>query len=98
MAAAGAQRAVEDLGHYPDPDCHDLVQSIAAHGDYPVSCIVPANARPNCSISCCGSCPAGGYSFRPAYIDYARAARLAGKPAEIVAMAELDGFRLDRSA
>jgi adenosylcobyric acid synthase len=89
-------RAVEDLGHYPDPDCHDLVQSIAAHGDYPVSCIVPANGSTELLYLLLRLLPCRRVLIpAPAYIDYARAAKLAGKPAEIVAMAEQDGFRLD---
>lgn len=89
-------RAVEDLGHYPDPDCHDLVQSIADHGNYPPACIVPANGSTELLYLLPRLLPCRRVLISaPAYIDYARAARLADKPAEIVVMEERNGFVLD---
>ena len=89
-------RSIEDLGHYPDPECHDLVAAIADHGGYPLSSIVVANGSTELLyllsrilLNRRVVIPA------PAYIDYARAARLAGKPVETVAMREEGGFRLD---
>lgn len=89
-------RAVEDLGHYPDPDCHDLIESIAEYGKYPPACIVPANGSTELLYLLPRLLPCRRVVIpAPAYIDYKRAARLAGKPTEIVVMKEEDGFVLD---
>ena len=89
-------RAVEDLGHYPDPDCYDLVQSIADYGTYPPTWVVPANGSTELLYLLPRILPCKRVLIpAPAYIDYSRAARLAGKPVEIVVMEGRDGFRLD---
>ena len=36
-------RSVEDLRHYPDPLCHELVAAISEHGGYSRAAIVAAN-------------------------------------------------------
>ncbi len=89
-------RNIEDLRHYPDPLCHELIAAISEHGGYSRAAIVAAN----------GSTELLYLLLRimqwrrvvipvPAYIDYARAARLAGKQVATVPMAACDGFRLD---
>jgi adenosylcobyric acid synthase len=89
-------RAVEDLGHYPDPDCFDLVQSIATYGSYPTNRVVPANGSTELLYLLPRILPCKRVLIpAPAYIDYARAARLAGKPAAFMLMEQQDGFRLD---
>ena len=89
-------RSVEDLGHYPDPECHDLVAAVAAHGGYRPSAIVAANGSTELLYLLTRLLPNRRVVIPvPAYIDYARAARLAGKPVETVPMREDDGFRLD---
>ena len=89
-------RSVEDLGHYPDPECHDLVTAIAEHGGYPPAAIVVANGSTELLYLLTRIVLNRRVVIPvPAYIDYARAARLAGKPVEIVPMHREDGFRLD---
>ena len=89
-------RAVADLGHYPDPDCHDLIDSIASYGEYPRSQIVPANGSTELLYLLPRILPCKRVLIPvPAYIDYARAVRLAGKPVEEVVMSEQGGFNLD---
>ncbi len=89
-------RTVEDLGYYPDPDCYDLVQSIAAYGTYPPTWVVPANGSTELLYLLPRILPCKRVLIpAPAYIDYTRAARLAGKPTEIIVMEQQDGFCLD---
>ncbi len=89
-------RGVEDLGHYPDPECFDLVHSIAVYGRYPLTWIVAANGSTELLYLLPRILPCRRILIpAPAYIDYSRAARLAGKPIAIIAMEQQDGFRLD---
>ena len=88
-------RGVGDLGHYPDPECHDLIAAIAGHGGYDPSLVVAANGSTELLYLLMRLSPCQRVVIPvPAYIDYARAAKLAGKPVEIVPMAAADGFRL----
>ncbi|MFV0438857.1 MAG: cobyric acid synthase [Desulfopila sp.] len=89
-------RELDKILHYPDPEYHRLIEAIATHMGVAPETVVPANGstellyqlprllrRPRAVIPV------------PSYIDYARAARLAGMEVMSVALAEDNDFALD---
>jgi cobyric acid synthase CobQ/L-threonine-O-3-phosphate decarboxylase len=89
-------RSIEDLQHYPDPLCHELVTAISGYGGYSRDAIVVANGSTELLYVLMRIMPSRRVVIPiPAYIDYSRAAQLAGKPVETLPMGVHGDFRLD---
>lgn len=91
--------AVSDLVHYPDPDCQALVTAAREHFGVKAGEIVCGNG----TSELIQSLPVVLGSRRvlviePGYVDYRRAARLAGADIAMLTLSAADGFRLDEGA
>jgi adenosylcobyric acid synthase len=88
--------AVSDLVHYPDPDCTALVAAAAAR----FACTPAEVVCGNGTSELIQGLPALLGSRRvlvvePGYVDYRRAAALAGADLALLTLDAADGFRLD---
>ena len=87
---------IDELAHYPDPDCTELISAAARRFDIDADDIVAANG----SAELLFILPRALGSKRavlaaPSYGDYGAAAEAAGLTVETVLLREADGFRLD---
>ena len=93
---ATISRAIEDLVHYPDPDCYALVRAIASQYHVPADCIIPANGTTELLYHL----PKILQRHRaiipmPSYVDYAKVMHLAGITVEPFLLSPDRGFALD---
>jgi cobyric acid synthase CobQ/L-threonine-O-3-phosphate decarboxylase len=87
---------LSSLVHYPDPECSPLVESIAERYRTDPLEIVVGNGSSELLYLLPQALPVTKALIAvPAYIDYARAAQIAGLPIEWHALKESAGFRLD---
>ena len=87
---------VESVVHYPDPGSQSLVDSIARrHGVRPDEVIVSNGTSELISLLPRALDASEALVSVPAYIEYAKAARLCGLDVEEIALCESDGFLLD---
>ena len=92
-------RTVQDLVHYPDPDCIALLKSASAFYGVAEAEIIAGNG----STEILYLLPRAFSATRavvpvPAYADYARASELSGLVVEKFPLREQDHFRLDLDA
>jgi cobyric acid synthase CobQ/L-threonine-O-3-phosphate decarboxylase len=92
-------RQTGNLVHYPDPDCADITTAFAARYRVPAEEIVIGNG----STELLYLLPALLEKKRavipvPAYVDYERAARLAGLAVQPFHLREEEGFALDAAS
>lgn len=89
-------RELDKLGHYPDPEYGDLARAIAAWHQVRPEQVLPANGSTDLLYLLPRILPCSRAVIpAPSYIDYERAARLAGLEVAIETLAEGDDFRLD---
>jgi cobyric acid synthase CobQ/L-threonine-O-3-phosphate decarboxylase len=91
--------AVTDLAHYPDPDCQALTAAASLRFAVAAEEIVCGNG----ASELIQSLPVVLGSRRvlvvePGYVDYRRAARLAGVELALLTLSAAEGFRLDAAA
>jgi adenosylcobyric acid synthase len=87
---------LSSLVHYPDPECSPLVEAIALHYRTDPQEIVVGNGSSELLYLLPQALPVTKALIAvPAYIDYARAAQIAGLPIEWHSLKESEGFRLD---
>ena len=92
-------RAIDQLVHYPDPDCAELVAAIAARFQVDGAQIVVGNGSTELLFALARACDFDRALIPvPSYIDYAAAVRRAGRAVQCVKLAESDGFALDWEA
>jgi adenosylcobyric acid synthase len=90
---------LSSLVHYPDPECSPLVDAIAEQYRTDTQEIVVGNGSTELLYILPQALPVTKALIAvPAYIDYARAAQLAGLPIEWHYLPEAGGFRLDPDA
>ncbi len=92
-------RHVETLVHYPDPSAAPLCEAAAARWGVPAACVIAGNGSTEilyAALRCLGARRA--VIPVPSYIDYARAASLAGLAVHLLSMTEADKFVLDLDA
>ncbi len=93
---AAISRTLDQVVHYPDPDCAELVQTLADNYGVSSDQIVVGNGSTEILYAL-------ARSFRraravipvPSYTDYADASRLAGMEVETISLEEASGFALD---
>ncbi len=96
---ATISRSVEKLVHYPDPDCHDLVESIADYLGLSVDGIVPANGTTELLYYLPKILPKKRAVIPvPSYIDYIKVMHRAGKEVELFFLLPENDFYLDTKA
>jgi cobyric acid synthase CobQ/L-threonine-O-3-phosphate decarboxylase len=93
---ATISRSIENLVHYPDPDCYDLTRSIASHLRLSMETIVPANGTTELLYHL----PRIVQKKRavipvPSYIDYVKVMNLAGMEVEPFILVPENDFLLD---
>ncbi len=87
---------LSSLVHYPDPECSPLVEAIAGHYGTDPREIAVGNGSTELLYLLPQALPfTKALIAVPAYIDYARAAQIAGLPIEWHSLTESEGFRLD---
>ena len=87
---------LSSLVHYPDPECSPLVEAIAEHYRTDPQEIVVGNGSTELLYLLPQALPVTRALIAvPAYIDYARAAQIAGLSIEWHALRESAGFKLD---
>ena len=87
---------LSSLVHYPDPECSSLVEAIAERYRTDPQEIVGGNGSSELLYLLPQVLPVTKALIAvPAYIDYARAAQIAGLPVEWHHLKESAGFRLD---
>ncbi len=87
---------LSSLVHYPDPECSPLVEAIAEHYRTDPREIVVGNGSTELLYLLPQALPfTKALIAVPAYIDYARAAQIAGLPIEWHSLTKSEGFRLD---
>ena len=86
---------LERVVHYPDPDNSEFIQAIAEHTGVNRECIVAANGTTELLYLVLRVIPAKRALIPVAsYIDYVRAAKLAGLDIETFLLLEEDDFQL----
>ena len=87
---------LSSLVHYPDPECIPLVEAIAEHYRTDPQEIVVGNGSSELLYLLPQALPVTKALIAvPAYIDYARAAQIAGLPIQWHSLKESAGFKLD---
>lgn len=89
-------RHVSDLVHYPDPDTTALTIAAAKHYGVTPNEVLTGNGSAellNLVVQCAS--PRRAVIPVPSYIDYARAARVAGLDISEVTLSESEGFQLN---
>jgi L-threonine-O-3-phosphate decarboxylase len=95
-ARAALVGAIDELGHYPDPNCTDLRAAIAAHLGVAPERIVVGNGAEQLIWWLPRLLTARRVLVTaPAYVDYQRAAEVWGRPVESLQLSAADGFALD---
>jgi len=89
---------ISSLVHYPDPDCHSLIQSISASYGIPADQILAGNGSTEILHLLPRAFPVRRAVIPvPAYSDYLAAAQLAGLGIKTIPLEEENGFALDLS-
>jgi cobyric acid synthase CobQ/L-threonine-O-3-phosphate decarboxylase len=89
-------RRIEEVLHYPDPDCAGLVGAVSACYGIPPEEIVIGNGSTELLYALPRALPkARAVIPVPSYADYATASELAGMPVEKVYISEDNGFLLE---
>jgi adenosylcobyric acid synthase len=87
---------LHEVEHYPDPDCHELVEAISARYRIDPGRVVVGNGSAELLAALPRAVPGTRAVIpAPAYVDYAAGARAAGLVVEPVVMEEATGFALD---
>ncbi len=87
---------IEELEHYPDPESSRFVAAIASHSGLSPAAIVVSNGTSELLHTLMRLLPCQRVVLPvPAYVDYQRAAQLAGRTVELLPLSEAQGFRLD---
>jgi cobyric acid synthase CobQ/L-threonine-O-3-phosphate decarboxylase len=87
---------LEYLVHYPDPDNSEFIQAISEHTGVAVDRIVAGNGTTELLCLIARVLPAKRAVIPvPSYVDYVRAARLAGLPVATVPLDEKRDFAVD---
>ncbi|MEA3641770.1 MAG: threonine-phosphate decarboxylase CobD [Lamprobacter sp.] len=95
-ARAALVKAIDDLGHYPDPDCTALRTAIGDHLGVSAECILPGNGAEQLIWWLPRLLEAKRVLVTaPAYVDYQRAAEVWGRPLCSIQLQPDDGFALD---
>ena len=88
--------AIRSLVHYPDPDCTGLTRAAAEVWGIPREEIIVGNGSTEILYLLPRALPVTrALVLAPAYVDYARACRVAGVPVESVLLREADEFQMD---
>jgi adenosylcobyric acid synthase len=89
-------RHLENLQHYPDPDCTGFVQAIAASTALSPAEIVVANGSTELLYTIMRVIPWQRIVLPvPSYVDYLRAAELGGRAVLLLPLAEEEDFQLN---
>ncbi len=92
-------RQIDNLVHYPDPDCADLTAAFAARHHIAGEEIVVGNGSTELLYLLPGILQKRRAVIPvPAYVDYQRAANLAGRDVKLLLLNEENGFALDAAA
>ena len=95
-ARSALLRGIDDLGHYPDPDCSDLVAAIGKHLGIDPARVVPGNGAEQLIWWLPRVVGARRVVVTaPAYLDYARAAAAWELPVRTLPLRADAGFALD---
>ncbi len=87
---------LSSLVHYPDPDCTRLTEAVASRYGAAGEEVLPGNGSTELLYLIPRVLPVSRALIAvPAYVDYGRAATLAGLPVRYHALKEENGFRLD---
>ncbi|KJR98066.1 MAG: cobalamin biosynthesis protein CobQ [Desulfobulbaceae bacterium BRH_c16a] len=87
---------LENLIHYPDPENTDFVQAISEHTGIPIEQIVAGNGTTELLYLIARVLPVKRVVIPvPSYVDYVRAARLAGLSVVTVPLDEAKDFAVD---
>ncbi len=91
-------RGVEDLVHYPDPDCFEFVRAISEHLNIPSSLIVPANGTTELLylLPRIVDCKRALIPM-PSYIDYGKVMEMWNIQVEPILLKAENNFHLDLS-
>jgi len=88
-------REIENLVHYPDPDCAEVGELLAKHHGVQPEQVVVGNGSTEILFALARAlAPARAVIPVPSYIDYAKAARSAGRTIEFLRLEERDAFVL----
>lgn len=90
---------LEKLVHYPDPDNTAFIKAIAEHAAIPVDYIVVGNGTTELLYGYLRAIPLSRVLVPvPSYVDYIRAAEIAGREVETLRILEKNDFALDLTA
>lgn len=88
-------RELDKVFHYPDPENLNLTRAIADHLDINRDCVVAGNGTTELLYSILRSLPCKRVVIPvPSYVDYVRAAEIAGKEVLLFDLKEKDEFSL----
>ena len=89
-------RELDQIVHYPDPENVQLVEAIARHLGINADCVVAGNGTTELLYALMRALPCKRVVIPvPSYVDYVRAAEIAGKDIEFFTLKEDDEFRLN---
>lgn len=89
-------RELDKVFHYPDPENLRLISAIAEHLDVDKDCVVAGNGTTELLYSIMRALPCKRVVIPvPSYVDYVRAAEIAGKEVLFFNLKEEDEFSLD---
>lgn len=89
-------RELEQVYHYPDPENLKLVTAIAKHLDVRSDCVVAGNGTTELLYGLMRALPCTRVVIPvPSYVDYVRAAEIAGKKVSLFPLKEEDEFDLN---
>lgn len=89
-------KVLEGVVHYPDPDNTTLIEVIAEHLNIDKCCIIAGNGTTELLYAILKVIPAKRVVIPvPSYVDYVRAAEIAGKEIHLVSMKEEENFCLN---
>lgn len=92
---AAISREIENLVHYPDPDCTEVVELLAKrHGVHADQVVVGNGSTEILFAAARALATARAVIPVPSYLDYAEAARSAGRIVEFLRLEETDAFAL----
>jgi L-threonine-O-3-phosphate decarboxylase len=95
-ARAALHAAVDELGHYPDPDCTALRAAIGEHLGIDPARVVAGNGAEQLIWWLPRLVAAQRVVVTaPAYLDYRRAAEVWGCPVQALPLSAADGYRID---
>jgi cobyric acid synthase CobQ/L-threonine-O-3-phosphate decarboxylase len=89
-------RAIDQLVHYPDPECADLVAALAQRCRVTPQQIVVGNGSTELLFALARACDFDRALIPvPSYLDYESAIRRAGRPVQFLTLSQSNGFGLD---